>query len=145
MTEKVDLHPCQRQLFIGIIVAHWKKIHGEKQVPSGQMSNFGYCIRARWYVKVIHFFWHLPSKMLQISIVISFSQPVWDYRLNSRVCARACVCVCVIKYLTFKLVQLLLVQCREWCSLPAPIQLSPLLSGGGLKTHTHAHTYIYHQ
>lgn len=61
-------------------------------------------------VKVIHFFWHLPSKMLQISIVISSSEVCM--RLQTWFTWRmVCVCLCVyygIKWLTFKWVQLLI-------------------------------------
>lgn len=94
------------------------------------MSNLGCSIRACWNVKVIHSFWHLASKMLHISIVISFSKPVWDYRLHLHDVWCVCVCFYGIKWLTFKLVQLLMLEGREWYFLPAFRQHSPLLSAG---------------
>lgn len=99
------------------IVAHFKNEQIFKKFLCGQMSKFGSCIRARCNVKVIHFFWHLPSKMLQISIVISSCESVWDYGLHLHdVWA---VCFYGIKRLTFKLVQLLMLgACGEWCLLP---------------------------
>lgn len=112
-------------------IALWKYTEKSKFLYV-QMSTLGHCIRACCNVKAIHFFWHLPSKMLQISIVISFSEPVWDYRLHLR--DVWCVCFYGIKRLTFKLVQLLILEGREWCFLPALIQLSPLLSAGKKKS-----------
>lgn len=82
-----------------------------------KMSKLRCCIRAHWNVNVIHFFWHLPSKILQISIVISFSKPVWDYRLHLH--DVWCLCFYAIKRLTFKWVQLLMLEGREWYFLPA--------------------------
>lgn len=68
--------------------------------------------------------------MLQISIVISFSESVRDYRLHLHDVWCARVCFYGIKWLTFKLVELLMLEGRDRCFLPALIQHSPLLSAG---------------
>lgn len=117
MTQKSSLHPWKLLIRINAFpVLHVENTLRKNKFLHGQMSDLGCCIRASRNVKVIHFFWHLPSKMLQISIVISFSEPVRDYRLHLH--DVWCVCFYGIKWLTFKLEQLLMLEGREWCFLP---------------------------